>query len=121
VDGIFYLSIVNNHHMKFIKVSDIKPKEMAPGFHGRFIRSENMTVAYWDIKSGSAIPVHHHVHEMIVNVISGKLQLTIDKETQILEAGMAAIIPSNVPHTAKGLTDCQVIDVFYPIREDYNS
>src|SRR5688572_25206507 len=107
--------------MRFIKISDIKAKEIVPGFNGRFIHSANMTVAYWDIKSGSTIPVHQHVHEMIVNVISGKLELTIDKETKVLEAGTAAIIPSNVPHTAKGLTDCQVIDVFYPVRSDYNN
>ena len=55
----------------------------------------------------------------IVNVISGKLELTIDKETRVLEGGMSAIIPSNVPHTAKGITDCKVIDVFYLVREDY--
>jgi quercetin dioxygenase-like cupin family protein len=108
-------------NMAFIKVSDIKSREMAPGFHGRFFRSANMTVAYWDIKAGSSIPVHHHVHEMIVNVIEGKLKLTIDQDTQVLEAGMAAVIPSNVPHTATGVTDCKVIDVFYPLREDYVS
>jgi quercetin dioxygenase-like cupin family protein len=107
--------------MSFIKISDIKAKEVVPGFRGRFIHSANITVAYWDIKAGSSIPVHHHVHEMIVNVISGKLELTIDKETQVLEAGMAAIIPSNIPHTAKGLTDCKIIDVFYPVRTDYNN
>jgi quercetin dioxygenase-like cupin family protein len=107
--------------MSFIKVSDIKPKEMAPGFFGRFIHSANMTVAYWDIKAGSSIPVHHHVHEMMVNVISGQLALTIAEETRVLEAGMAAIIPSNVPHTAKAVTDCKVIDVFHPVRSDYNN
>jgi quercetin dioxygenase-like cupin family protein len=107
--------------MSFIKISDIKSREVAPGFHGRFIRSANMTVAYWDIKAGSSIPVHQHVHEMVVNVLEGQLQLTIDKETKVLEAGMAAVIPSNVPHTASGITDCKVIDVFYPVREDYNS
>ena len=107
--------------MSFIKVSDIKPKEVAPGFFGRFIHSANMTVAYWDIKGGSSIPVHHHVHEMMVNVISGQLQLTIGDETKVLEAGMAAVIPSNVPHKATGLTDCKVIDMFYPVRTDYNN
>jgi quercetin dioxygenase-like cupin family protein len=107
--------------MSFIKVSDIKPKEMAPGFFGRFIHSANMTVAYWDIKAGSSIPVHHHVQEMMVNVITGQLALTIGDETRVLEAGMAAIIPSNIPHTAKAVTDCKVIDVFYPVRTDYNN
>ena len=105
--------------MSFIQVSDIKPREILPGFQGRFIHSAHVSIAYWDIKQGASIPVHQHVHEMIVNVISGKLQLTIGDETKVLEPGMAAVIPSNVPHTAKGITGCKVIDVFYPIREDY--
>jgi quercetin dioxygenase-like cupin family protein len=80
-----------------------------------------MTVAYWDIKAGATIPPHQHVHEMIVKVIEGKLQLTIGEETKILEPGSAAIIPSNVLHTAKGITACKVIDVFYPVRSDYKT
>lgn len=105
--------------MTFIKISDIKPKEIVPGFNGRFIHSANTTVAYWDMKEGASIPIHQHVHEMIVNVIEGRLQLTIGNDTKVLEAGMAGIIPTNVPHTAKALTPCKVIDVFFPVREDY--
>jgi quercetin dioxygenase-like cupin family protein len=107
--------------MTFIKVSDINPKEIVPGFKGRFIHSANMTVAYWDIKAGSSVPLHQHVHEMMVNVIDGKLELTVAGETRILEAGMVAVIPSQVPHTAKGITDCKIIDVFHPVRADYNN
>jgi quercetin dioxygenase-like cupin family protein len=105
--------------MSFIKISDIQPKEIVPGFSARFIHSANMTVAYWDMTAGASIPFHQHVHEMIVNVIEGRLQLTIGNDTKVLSAGMAAVIPSNVPHTAKALTECKVIDVFYPVREDY--
>lgn len=107
--------------MKFVKTSDIKPKEIAPGFFGRFIHTANTTIAYWEIKKGSTIPVHHHIHEMTVNVIEGKLQLTIGEETQVLEPGMVGVIPSNVPHTATAVTDCKIIDVFYPVRTDYNN
>ena len=107
--------------MPFIKLSSITAKEIVPGFKGKFIHTEKTTVAYWEIKEGSSIPVHNHVHEMTVNVIAGKLQLTIGDETQVLEPGMVGVIPSNVPHTAKALTDCRVIDVFYPVRTDYNN
>ncbi len=113
------IDLLNYCVMSFITISKLTPKEIVPGFRGRFIHSQNMTVAYWDIQAGHSIPLHQHVHEMIVNVIRGKLELTIDTETRILEAGMAAIIPSHVPHTAKGITDCFVIDVFHPVREDY--
>jgi quercetin dioxygenase-like cupin family protein len=105
--------------MSFITISELPSRELLPGFHGRFIHSKNITIAHWNIRAGHSIPLHQHVHEMIVNVISGKLELTIDGETRVLEAGMAAIIPSQVPHRAAGITDCYVIDVFYPVREDY--
>ena len=107
--------------MSFIKINDIKPKEIVPGFNGRFIHSANMTVAYWDMKAGASIPVHQHVHEMIVNVLEGRLQLTIGTDTKVLETGMAAVIPSNVPHTATAITACRAIDVFYPVRTDYSN
>ena len=107
--------------MKFITLAEVTAKEIVPGFHGKFIHSANMTVAHWDIKEGHSIPSHQHIHEMIVNVIKGKLQLTIGNETKVLDAGMCGVIPSNVQHTAKAITDCYVIDVFYPIRQDYAS
>lgn len=105
--------------MAFIDIKAINPKEVAPGFHGRFVHGDNISVAHWEIKAGSSIPAHQHVHEMIVNVISGKLELTIGDEVKILESGMGATIPSNIPHRATALTDCYVIDVFHPVRADY--
>jgi quercetin dioxygenase-like cupin family protein len=87
--------------MSFIRISEVPEREIVPGFKGRFVHSANMTVAYWKIKAGSTIPLHNHVHEMIVNVIDGELELTIASETKVLSSGMAAVIPSNVPHTAK--------------------
>jgi quercetin dioxygenase-like cupin family protein len=32
---------------------------------------------------------------------------------------MYYVIPSNVIHSADAVTDCKVIDVFNPAREDY--
>ena len=36
-----------------------------------------------------------------------------------MSPGDVAIIPSNIRHAGYAETDCQIIDVFYPIREDY--
>ncbi len=105
----------------FVDLSDLQAKQIVPGFNGKFLHSENITVAHWDIKAGSSIPPHQHVNEMIVNVISGKLELTIGPEKKILSAGMCGIIPGNVPHTAFAHTDCYVIDVFYPVRSEYTN
>ncbi len=105
--------------MNFISISNLKSKEVAPGFFGKFIHSKNMSMAYWEASEGAEIPLHEHVHEMMVNVIEGKLQLTIGEETKVIEYGEVAIIPGHVKHKAKALTNCKIIDVFYPIREVY--
>ncbi|UCH98524.1 MAG: cupin domain-containing protein [Candidatus Aminicenantes bacterium] len=105
--------------MAFINLADIEEKELIPGFHVRFVHSENMTFAYWNIDAGSALPEHSHPHEQVFNITEGELELIIDGEAQIMKPGQAAVIPGNVPHSGKAITDCKVIDVFYPVREDY--
>ena len=80
---------------------------------------ENMTIAYWDIKQGSVLPEHSHPHEQTTNVISGTLEMTIDGSTKPVKFGEVVAIKSNVIHSGTALTDCVVIDVFSPVREDY--
>lgn len=100
-------------------IENIKQKEIMPGFKGRFIHTNGFTIAYWDIDENSELPEHSHIHEQTTQVTEGKLELTINGETKILEAGTVAIIPSNVIHRGKALTNCKVTDVFCPTREDY--
>ena len=105
--------------MPKISLNDIESKELAPGFHARMVHSENMTLAYWDIEEGSLLPEHSHPHEQVANVIEGTLELVVDGETHTMTPGKVFVIPSNAPHSGKALTACKVIDVFYPVREDY--
>ena len=105
--------------MNFISVSTITPREVVKGFTGRFIHTEHMTIAYWDVKAGSEIPLHEHTHEMMVNVLEGMLELTIGTEVKVIQYGEVGVIPSHVPHKAKAITDCRILDVFSPVREDY--
>lgn len=105
--------------MLFINIHNIEQKEFIPGYRVRFIHTENMTLAYWDIEAGSILPVHSHPHEQVMTVTKGKFELTIDGETQVMVPGSVAVIPPNVQHSGNAMTDCQSIDVFYPIRDDY--
>ncbi|KYK32879.1 MAG: cupin [Theionarchaea archaeon DG-70] len=101
------------------KLNGITAKEIIPGFHGRFVHSPHMTLAHWNIKAGSPLPEHSHPHEQITTVLEGTLELTTEGKTHVLTPGSVAVIPSDVPHSGKAVTDCRVIDVFYPRREDY--
>ena len=105
--------------MGFIKLNDIDTKELIQGYNVKFIHSDNMTFAYWDIKAGSSLPEHSHPHEQVANIIDGQFELSINGETKIMSPGTVAIIPSNAKHSGKSITDCKIIDVFFPIREDY--
>ena len=105
--------------MAFIDLEKILEREVVPGFLARFVHSEFMTISYWDVKEGHTLPEHSHPHEQITTVIRGTFKLTIDGESKIIEAGSVAIIPSGSKHSGESLTDCYIIDVFYPIREDF--
>jgi len=45
--------------------------------------------------------------------------MTVNGQTQVCEAGGIVTIPPNALHSGKALTDCYIIDVFRPVREDY--
>lgn len=105
--------------MAYIDLSELETREMVPGFHGRFVHTDNMTFVYWDIKAGSTLPEHSHPHEQVVNVLEGELEFTVDGDVRKMKPGQVAVVPGEAMHSAKGITDCRVIDVFYPVREDY--
>lgn len=102
-------------------IEEIPQKEVISGFKARFIHSENLTLGYWDAEEGSVLPMHSHFHEQITTVLEGKFELTIGDETQIYEPGLVAVIPPNVVHGGKALTNCKLFDVFCPVREDYKA
>lgn len=105
--------------MPYVNVDQLERVERIPGFHGRFLHTDNVTFADWLIRKGSNAPVHLHPHEQITYVLNGEFEFTLDGETRILKPGVAAVIPANAIHSGKALTDCHLLDVFYPVREDY--
>ncbi len=44
-------------------LNDIKGKEIVPGYFGRFVHGEKITLFFVDIKKGSSLPEHQHPHE----------------------------------------------------------
>jgi quercetin dioxygenase-like cupin family protein len=47
------------------------------------------------------------------------MEFIVGGEKQIIKPGQTAFIPSNVPHSGRTLTDCEIIDIFMPVREDW--
>ena len=105
--------------MPFVDTSNLRVTERLPGWHRRYFHSPSMTFAHYDFVRGSSIHEHFHPQEEVYEVIEGELEVTIDGVTQIARAGMVAIVPSNVPHSVKALTDGRAIIVDYPLRHGF--
>jgi len=105
--------------MAFVDLDNLKEYELAKGVKARIINCDSMSVSYVTLESGVDMPEHNHVNEQVVNVIEGELELTVDGKPRVLKPGVVEVLPSNVPHSAKALTECRVIDVFHPARQDW--
>ena len=55
--------------MSFMNLKEITEKEVVPGFKGKFIHSDNVTIVHWDITVGAKLSEHNHLHEQITNII----------------------------------------------------
>jgi quercetin dioxygenase-like cupin family protein len=105
--------------MTFLDYADILPREIAPGFSARFVHTHGMTLARVSVRADAQLPTHAHPHEQLTTLLSGELELTVGSEVKVLRAGMVAFIPGGVPHSARAVTACEVLDVFHPARDDY--
>ena len=103
----------------FLDLEAVPARERMPGFHGRFIHAERVTVVHWEVEAGAVLPEHSHPHEQVSNLLDGEFEMTIDGAVRRLTAGSVAVVPSNAVHSGRALTACRFIDVFQPVREDY--
>jgi len=78
-----------------------------------------MMFSHWTIEQGAELPEHYHVHEQISILVEGRFEFTLEGERHLIEPGMVVLIPSDAKHSGKALTDCTIIDIFNPVREDY--
>lgn len=104
-----------------ITVSNIENFDIVPGYHGRLIHTDTMTLAYVDVDAGAPLPEHAHVHEQVLNLLEGRFELVLGGKILQLEAGNVVAIPSNVPHSGRAITACRILDVFHPVREDFKN
>lgn len=92
-------------------VSGVQRKTLAVG--------ESTLMSKFVLEAGSELPLHQHPHEQIGFLVSGKIILTIGGESCSLEPGDSWAVPGGVEHKAVVLEHTEVIEVFYPVRQDY--
>lgn len=100
-------------------LSTIPVQEIMPGYRGKLVHSKQMSIVFWDVDKGAAVPEHSHMNEQIMHIIEGSFEFTLDGDTQIYEPGDVVVIPSHTPHGGKALTSCKLMDAFSPARDEY--
>ncbi|OCX52640.1 hypothetical protein BEL04_14435 [Mucilaginibacter sp. PPCGB 2223] len=98
---------------------DIATREIAPGFFSKLVHTPNNTINFITVKAGCSVPLHQHIHRQSSFVIEGEFEMTVAGETRILTPSSFVVIEPDTIHGGTAVTDCKLIDIFDPVREDY--
>jgi Uncharacterized conserved protein, contains double-stranded beta-helix domain len=64
---------------------------------------------------------HSHPHHQLVYIVRGALRVEVGEETFDVFAGDSFVVDGGVEHQAAALETSEVLDVFTPVREDYQA
>jgi quercetin dioxygenase-like cupin family protein len=100
---------------RFAQMEGLKTTVLT-GLHG-----EQMMMVLNATLPGHSVPTHSHPHEQIGMVYSGRAILRIGDEEREVGPGDFYCIPGGVPHSDTTLGDepFVMLDIFYPVREDF--
>ncbi len=97
-----------------------KARQPAPGVDIRTFWDNEKLLSIVDLAANTASPIHSRPHEQAGTVISGELEMNINGENRWLKPGDTYIIPGGIEHGGRtGDTLARVLDIFSPVREDY--
>ena len=100
--------------------ADIALEPVADGLSRKVCaHNDNVMVVEVHFEAGVTAPLHHHVHEQITYVMSGKFEFTVGDKTYIVGAGDSLYKQPNIEHGATCLESGMLLDVFTPHREDF--
>lgn len=95
-------------------------KELVPGIMARTFWGQHMLAAVVDLQPHTELPSHSHPHEQLGIVIQGEIEFEIDGQVRRLGPGGVYVIPGGVIHRARTFDQAvQVLDVFSPVRQEY--
>jgi quercetin dioxygenase-like cupin family protein len=105
----------------FGRGSDKGYKEILKGISIKtLVHGEKTLMSEFQLKKGSELTEHEHVHEQTGYLVKGKIRLFIGDTSRIVTPGDSWCIPSRLMHKAEILEDSVAIEIFSPYREEYS-
>jgi quercetin dioxygenase-like cupin family protein len=103
-------------------LSEIAPIQVFEGVRARRIQGDRLTLAVVELDPDAIVPEHRHAHEQNGMVITGQMTFRVGSDERVLGPGGNWRILGDTPHWAQaGPHGAVVIDVFSPIRADWDS
>lgn len=101
---------------------DIQFTELSPGADSRLIGGRGAQLSFLQMGPGIEFPAHLHPEEQLMTTLRGSIdELILDGRTNMAK-GDLLYLPGTMVHGGKvGDKGCDVLDVFYPPRPDYEA
>jgi quercetin dioxygenase-like cupin family protein len=106
----------------FADTASLPPQQIWDGILGRTVHGDRVTLTLVELDADTVVPEHAHENEQLGILLQGAVTFRVGDETRVLEPGGTWVIPANVPHSvATGPEGAVVVEVFSPIRSDWDS
>lgn len=104
--------------MDLVRLQDVEGTHFPAGRWTRLLvgqgalSAQNFVIGHSTQLPGGGIPRHAHHNEEVYLCLSGRVQITVGEQTQIMEPVSAVYIPSNVPHSLRNLAQGESVILF---------
>jgi quercetin dioxygenase-like cupin family protein len=108
--------------LRNINWDNVPTEEVNSSMKRRIVTGEKLMIARMNFKDGFVVPLHHHIHEQVTQVVSGKMRFWFGankEQVMDLSPGDVVVIPSDLPHEALMIGDVEEIDTWAPPRQDW--
>jgi quercetin dioxygenase-like cupin family protein len=79
--------------------------------------NENTSMVYFELNPGDQLGTHTDSAEEILFILEGKVEVTVDEETVVVEAPGLALAPTMVPHNLDNVGSVRAkVAGFFPSR-----
>jgi len=86
----------------------------------KLLHGRNALLVEVTIRRGTVTPVHRHLHESYLYVVSGRVKATVGDEVYVAGPGDAVLHPAGIDHISEALEDAVWIEVKVPAEETWH-
>jgi quercetin dioxygenase-like cupin family protein len=94
-------------------ITDLPEAEVQfKGIRAWILQGEKHQLVFFEMESSAQVPEHSHDYPQWGIMIEGKMELTVDGKTKLMEKGDEYVIPAKAKHYVRFLSKSRVIDFF---------